>query len=166
MSKTPSGTSTAGPDPAWLVLYDPAPRPMAGVLRNAVIGILFAGILLACFLLRAPATVSLIVWTMAAGTALSLLFWSACSVWRHLLRPFLPPGALWPAALTRVPFWLLTGGIGYTFSALAGARAHLVPVNDRPVSRLFLSGSVWFGGAMAAAELIICLYSTRRRVQQ
>lgn len=156
--------STAARDLPWLLLYHPAPRPSRGALRTISAGIFFSLVLLAGYLFFRQCSIGAIEGEMIAGITVSVFLWGSFSVWRHTVQPLLHGRGTLLRALTRLPFWFMAGGMGYTVAMLTAELAGMLPVRDRPAAALFLSGGEWFAGIQLVWEMVNYFVQRRRNI--
>jgi hypothetical protein len=164
-SRTLSGMSTGARDLPWLILYHPAPRLIYGVVRTIAAGLFFAIILLAGYLISEEFLIAEVAVALIAGMTVSVFLWGSFAVWRHAIQPLLHGRGTMLRAVTRLPFWFMAGGMGYTFGMLIVASARLLPVPDRPVAALFVAGGKWFAGIQLIWEAVN-YFAQRRKHNQ
>jgi hypothetical protein len=157
--------STAARDLPWLLLYHPAPRPTRGVLRTFAGGLFFTIVLLAGYLFYAAPSIGAVEATLLAGMTVSVFLWGSFSIWRHTMQPLLHGRGTLLRAVTRLPFWFMAGGMGYTCAMLTVVSAGILPVRDRPVASLFLSGGEWFAGVQFIWEAVNYFVQRREQIQ-
>ncbi len=118
----------------------PSERPLGGILRNLAIGTCIGVLFLFDTGITAISGWSRIAGLLIIGWGVASMGWGAERLWYSTVgRMFLRP-LTWYAYLTRLPFWFIGGGIGYTIGALTTEKAGFLSVQDIPVKSLFIFG--------------------------
>ena len=115
-------------------------RPLHGIIRNLFYGI-FIGIALWIFgAVMNGSPVADIPAYLIVGNCLSFFGWGAEQLWLLIISPMVKKTFSWYAYLTRIPFWYIAGGIGYTFGMLFDKKMNMITFADIPVKSLFSFG--------------------------
>jgi hypothetical protein len=131
----------------------PSERPLGGIVRCLVTGICVGVFLLLNTGITAVTPWSRIAGLIITGWGVTFLGWGAERLWYSTIgRMFLHPLTL-DAYLTRLPFWFIGGGVGYTMGLLISKKAGLLSVHDIPVKSLFIFGG-YFGLILQAVSQI------------
>jgi hypothetical protein len=133
-------------DLSLFLLYRPMGRLSIGFLRNCLMGLLFGVILLA-----GNALCEVVSWNTAGGMfavgfTLSFFLWGSFRLWSFTVAPMLEERGKILHVLTRLPYWVMAGGIGYTMGLLIVKKIHLAVVQDIPVKHLFFYGGKFGAG--------------------
>jgi hypothetical protein len=164
MSKMRYGASMDVRELSRSVLYHPAPQLWLGTLRNFLMGIFFGTVLLTGY-----ARYEAISWNSTAalflvGVMLSLFLWGSFRVWSFTVFPMMEKKGQTLQALTRIPFWCMAGGIGYTFGLLIAKKINLLTLQDIPVKSLFYFGCKFGTGMELFFECARFIIMKRREV--
>lgn len=139
----------------------PSERPSGGILRCLAVGICVGVLLLADMSIMSTSPFLRFTGLIITGWSLAFFGWGTERLWYNTIgQMFLRPVA-WYAYLTRLPFWFIGGGIGYTFGLLVSERCGLLSVQDIPVKPLFVSGSYF--GLLLQFVLQVRIYRFVRR---
>ena len=126
-------------------------HPVHGILRNLLYGVLLGAVLglfqtISGELNRAEITGYLVI-----GNGITFFGWGADRIWFFTAAKMMKNPFSWAAYLTRVPFWCIAGGIGYTLGILLSKKFGLLEVYDIPIKPLFTSG----GEIEIAAQVLL-----------
>jgi hypothetical protein len=154
--------SMAARDLPWLLLYHPAPHLVSGVLRTIGSGVFFAVILCSGYLFYGDLSLAAAGTHLLAGMTVSVFLWGSMTVWRHTVQPLLHGRGTMLRGVTRLPFWFMAGGMGYTCAMLTVASARFFPVRDRPAALLFLAGGEWFAAIQLMWETVNYIVQRRK----
>jgi hypothetical protein len=75
-----------------------------------------------------------------AGNGLMFARWGVEILWSSIVSKMVENPYSWFAFLTKIPFWYLAGGIGYTLSILISKRIGLIEFYDIPINPFFHTG--------------------------
>jgi len=118
----------------------PSERPLGGILRNLAVGT-FIGFLFAFDTgITSLSALSRIAGLIITGWGVAFMGWGAERLWYSTVRRMFLRPLTWYAYLTRIPFWFIGGGIGYTMCVLTSEKAGFLSVQDIPVKSLFIFG--------------------------
>ncbi len=144
-----------------MLLFHPAARLSIGIFRNFGMGILFGLILLGGYARTEALTLRCFAALMVVGVSVSFSLWGSFRVWSLTILPMLGKQKRIIAALTRIPFWGIAGGLGYTTVLLLLKRFDLFPAQDIPVRNLFITGCLIGAGIQLISECIFWIILKR-----
>ena len=121
-------------------IASPGERPLLGTLKN-----LFYGIVIGLFLTLINHWFDVtrledVFGYLFVGCGLSFFGWGAERLWYSTVATMIKHPFAWYAYITRLPFWYIAGGIGYTFCLLIAKKSGLLSVNEIPIKLYFMFG--------------------------
>jgi hypothetical protein len=96
------------------------------------------------------------------GYIVVLFVWGAERLWFHTIAPMIEEHFSTTAYLSRVPFWFIAGGVGYTVGMLITKKYDLMGFYDIPVKPIFIFGGK-IGIALEVPLQMISFYIMRKR---
>jgi len=94
------------------------------------------------------------------GLCVVAWWWIGESVWRSTVAPMLGNSPVALHYLTRIPFWYMTGGIGYTLGLLIVQKVGIFYAYDIPIKPIFLFGGI-FGVGMQSVIHSVAFWKKR-----
>ena len=132
-----------GDELVLLFLANPGERPLLGTLKNLLYGIAIGLILTLINHWLGVSRLDDVFGYLFVGWGLSFFGWGAERLWYSTVATMIKHPFAWYAYITRLPFWYIAGGIGYTFCLLIAKKVDLLSVNEIPIKLYFM-----FGGKM------------------
>lgn len=133
-------------------LYRPLGSLAAGFLRNCLMGFLYGGVFLAGYALYETLTWSSSAGLVIIGLAVSFALWTSSRLWSFTLLPVIERTGKVVHLMTRIPYWFVAGGIGYTVGLLIIKKMNFFAVQDIPVKALFSFGGKFCAGVQLLFE--------------
>ena len=126
------------------LIQRPSERPLRGTLRNFWYGCAIGIVLLIGSLLYGGDGVDHLIGFIIVGDAVSFSGWGAERLWYSTIAKMVMKPFSLLAYATRIPFWYMAGGIGYTMGMLIAKKLGLLTAYDIPVKNVFDLGG-WIG---------------------
>ena len=122
------------------LLQGPGERSLRGSLRDLLYGTV-AAILISLYAFVSGENIAQhFLGYVLAGNGISFFGWGAERLWYSTISKMVNNPFSWIAYLTRVPFWYLAGGIGFTLGWLVAKKLGMAEIQDIPVKHLFDAG--------------------------
>lgn len=153
-SKMPYGVSMGAPDFLKATLYHPMNRLWAGWARNCVMGMLFGVIFIAGYAYHEILSFRSLGALVIVGLSVSVFLWGSFRLWSFTIAPMLGERRSLGHLLTRIPYWFIAGGIGYTLGLLVMKKTGFLDVRDIPVKDLFIFGGKFSAGMELVFECV------------
>ena len=131
-------------------LYQPLDSLAGGFFRNCAMGLLYGGAFVTGYAWYEPLTLPAVAGLTLVGWSVSFALWSSYRLWSHTIAVMMTSSGTMFHRVTKIPFWFIAGGIGYTVGLLTVKKLGLFPVQDIPVKAIFL-----FGGRFCAVVQIV-----------
>ena len=125
---------------AFLAL--PSERPLRGTARNLAIGMFLAVIFYFDYRVTVISVWSGIIGFIIAGWGIALMEWGVERLWYSTIGDMIHRPLAWYSFITRLPFWFIAGGMGYTIGLLTAHKTGLLSVQDTPVGSIFVFGGI------------------------
>ena len=125
-----------------ILLSGQGERPLRGSLRNLMYGIIAAIVLALIHLLMGSFQMKNMFGYVLIGNGISFFGWGAERLWYSTISKMLVNPFSWFAYVTRLPFWYIAGGIGYTLAMLFSKKYGFLEIYDIPVKHLFEVGGI------------------------
>jgi len=145
--------------------HSPGSRARSGILSITVWAVVIAVLLFTGYAGYEGWHGEFIPGFLYVGTMLSCFFWGSQRLWTIAVMPIVAGHQRWVEFVSRIPFWCMAGGIGYTAGMLSAAKLGLLIVQDRPVELLFVFGGK-FGIAVQCAASVIMYRNTKREKER
>jgi|ERR1041385_1421784 hypothetical protein len=128
---------STGRELEMMLLQSPGERPPRGIARNLMYGSVAALILTLFRFLAGALNWRNAVGFLLIGNGVSFFGWGAERLWYATVSTMVENPFSISAYCSRIPFWYIAGGIGYTLAALMAKKLGLLDVTDIPVKGLF-----------------------------
>jgi len=135
-----------------LFSFDAGVRKSTGALRIIAWALAMALCLCTGYVAYEGWQIGLMVAFLVVGTVCATLLWTSHMIWSITITPMIREAPFWVSIATKIPFWYMAGGVGYTSGMLMAKILGLLFVYDQPVGLLFA-----FGGKFAVAVQIVAL---------
>ena len=112
-------------------------RSAEGIFRLLFMAVLMAVLLCVGFTYYNGWHTEFVVGYIFVGAILAVFLRLSHQVWKITVKPFITVSARWIVLFTKIPFWYMAGGIGYTIGQLIAKKFGILDVVDRPVNSLF-----------------------------
>ncbi len=143
-------------------LFHPMKRLCAGWVRNVLMGIFFGVVFFAGYAFGEGASLRLVGALLVPGFGVSVFLWGSFRLWSFTVAPMTGARGNIFRLVTRIPYWFIAGGMGYTLGLLTMKKMGFLDVQDIPVKALFLSGGKFSAGMELVFEFLN-LYVIQRK---
>ena len=157
--------SMAGRSIASLVTFDVGENTSYGIFRIVVRSVLIALLLFIGYTGYEGWHNEYIPGFLEVGAVISFLMWGSERIWKITVMPMIAQFPWWGGLASKLPFWFLGGGIGYTAGMLTAKKLGLLIVYDRPVEMLFLFGGK-FGMTIQLVASVIAYRMAKQEKEQ
>ncbi len=148
----------AGHNMPFLMLYAPADRLAAGVLRNLLGGFCYGIVLIAGYARYAPLSAGACVGLLATGLLIAILLWGVFRLWSFTLAPALANAGTLARILSRIPFWYMAGAIGYPVGLILVKKMGWMDPVDIPMRKHVLFGGLFSSGIQSFFEAVVLFW--------
>ena len=156
---------TVGRELEIILIQSSGERPLRGSLRNIFYGTSAAIILTLVNVLLNGAPWKGFIGYLLMGSGISFFGWGAERLWYSTISPMVDNPFSWYAYLSRIPFWHVAGGIGFTLGMLLAKKIGVLEVNDIPVKRLFDFGGLIECGIQVPLQIMLYRALLKRKHQ-
>ncbi len=115
--------------------------PGRGILRNLLYGVIIALIYLYVMILMWRFNTEFLSGYLIIGLCFSFFGWGAERLWGVTIAHLLTHSSTAATIASRIPFWAMFGGMGYTLAVIIGMKYEILNVQLIPIKNMFFIGA-------------------------
>ncbi|MDI6766677.1 MAG: hypothetical protein QME52_07635 [Bacteroidota bacterium] len=123
-----------------IILNHRSERPFRNIARNFFYGLLASVVLLIIDYTFSQSSGNNIIGYLLCGWSIMYFEWGSEHLWFTTIAAMIEKPFGWLAYLTRIPFWWIAGGMGYTIGLLFSKKLGLFNINEIPIILFFIFG--------------------------